>query len=77
MDKCGRYSIQRQGLLMIETFTVANVLVFHSHHQLTAQASTPSTATPTNIELIEENDTLSFVEGDNTHTSSGSPMELI
>ena len=57
-----------------------NVLVYHylhSHHQLTAQASTPSTAAPTNIELIEEDDILSFVEADNTHISSGSPMKYI
>ena len=70
MDKCGSYSIQRQGLLIIEK-NHCNVLVyhyFHLHHHLTAQASTPSTATPTNIELIEEDDILSFVEADNIHT---------
>ena len=36
-------------------------------HNLTTQASTPSTATLTNIELIEEDDVLSLVETDNTH----------
>ena len=36
-------------------------------HNLTTQASTPSTATLTNIELIEEDGMLSLVETDNTH----------
>ena len=78
MDKCGSYSIQRQCLLIFETFTVmfwSIITLIHTtnslhklqHHQ----------QQHTNTELIEEDDILSFVEGDNIHTFSGSPIELI
>ena len=48
----------------------SNLYIHHyvyRQHSLTTQVSTPATATPINIELIEEDDVLSLVETDNTH----------
>ena len=65
---------------MIETFTVMcwSIITFiHTTNSLHKPYWITSTAAPTNIELIKKDDILSFVEADNIHTSSGSPMEPI